>query len=1024
MNRIAPSQNRLLILAICLLGVFLLMPSVSAYKENPISVASSIEDSAAPEPLQRLESAVSPDNPAFQEKTRENTLLPSQRYSIAINPQEIETRLQPLTARELNAAEASVPLQIGRGRDVEISSGRDGAIYTNRDGTKLRVMAITSPDAVKLRVRFEQFDLPAGDEVYVYGSSATSHVAGPYTGKGPWENGSFWSDTVEGETVIIEHYTKGGERSFRITRLSHLYKEISVYTPPNLIEPQALSCHNDANCFNDGEKNAVGRITFTADTGRSFLCTGTLLNSASQAPFFLTAAHCVGSSSEAQTVEVRWFYRSTSCNSGVLDTNAIRTTFGGAAFLASSSSNDSTLIRLLGSLPGGLSLAGWTAGAQTTNTNVFSLSHPRGEYLRRASGRISSTSRSCGGGEGVINGYEITWSSGLTEGGSSGSGIWATISGQNYLVGVLSCGPEAACTITNTDVYGKFSNFYPMIQTFLQSGSSCTYNINPTSQSFSANGGSSSVSITTSSSSCAWTVSNVPSWVSITSGAGGTGNGTVGYTVFQNTSTSSRSATLTIANQSFTISQAAPTSSCTYQLSSSGQDFGAGGGTSSVSVTTASNCTWSVSNVPIWITINFGSSGSGAGTVNYTVAANTTTTTRSATLTIAGQAFSVTQSPSSGGGTITEIAIDDGSFENSFGLTNGGDSYRVNRLTPTRYPATLSEVAIYFRNSGGVTVGTSFTVVVGTNPDGDANINNTSLQTLSASIRGLDQFNVYDVPDITINSGDFVVGMRLNHAAGTFPFALDQTSPQRRSYRSLDGVTFSLQDDVSPSLSGNYGIRARVSQSGGGGGGTNFVSLTSGIAQTGSIGSIANACALSTTQYMIQAPNGSRQLRIDLVGNQDVDFYVRLGQAVSLANGTVAADYRADSQASSESLVITSSSSPPLQSGTYFIAVSNCGAATANFTLTATVSATLTPRISGATVQGKKLIVIGGNFSEGATLFMNGARQKKTTNSEDTPTTTLIAAKSGKSVARGSTVILQVQNPDGTRSNEYFFTRP
>jgi uncharacterized delta-60 repeat protein len=81
--------------------------------------------------------------------------------------------------------------------------------------------------------------------------------------------------------------------------------------------------------------------------------------------------------------------------------------------------------------------------------------------------------------------------------------------------------------------------------------------------------------------------------------------------------------------------------------------------------------------------------------------------------------------------------------------------------------------------------------------------------------------------------------------------------------------------------------------------------------------------------------------------------------------------------------------------------------------------------ITGAEVQGKRLIVYGKNFEMGAELLMNGEKQKKTFNDDVNPTTVLIAKKSGKKkIAPGQTVTLQVRNPDGTLSNEFLYTRP
>jgi hypothetical protein len=83
---------------------------------------------------------------------------------------------------------------------------------------------------------------------------------------------------------------------------------------------------------------------------------------------------------------------------------------------------------------------------------------------------------------------------------------------------------------------------------------------------------------------------------------------------------------------------------CSYTLSASSAAFGAMGGSGSVNVTTAGGCSWSVASVPSWITITSGNGGSGNGTVGYNVTANTNASSRSATLSIGGRNYAVTQS--------------------------------------------------------------------------------------------------------------------------------------------------------------------------------------------------------------------------------------------------------------------------------------------------------------------------------------------------------------------------------------------
>ena len=84
--------------------------------------------------------------------------------------------------------------------------------------------------------------------------------------------------------------------------------------------------------------------------------------------------------------------------------------------------------------------------------------------------------------------------------------------------------------------------------------SPCTYIVSPLTQSFTGTGGAGSVTVSTSPG-CAWTASTNSTFLAITSGAAGTGTGTVTYSVAANPSLVARSGTLTVAGQTVTINQ-------------------------------------------------------------------------------------------------------------------------------------------------------------------------------------------------------------------------------------------------------------------------------------------------------------------------------------------------------------------------------------------------------------------------------------------------------------------------------------
>jgi hypothetical protein len=134
---------------------------------------------------------------------------------------------------------------------------------------------------------------------------------------------------------------------------------------------------------------------------------------------------------------------------------------------------------------------------------------------------------------------------------------------------------------------------------------------------------------------CQWTAASYDSWITVDS----IGSGTVSYTVAANTGPA-RQGMLTIADGAFIVTQA---NGCTYDISPASASLPASGGINYISVTCSdATCTPTAANIPSWIT-NVTVVGSGAEkTVSYTVAANTGLA-RTATITIGGQPFEVTQ---------------------------------------------------------------------------------------------------------------------------------------------------------------------------------------------------------------------------------------------------------------------------------------------------------------------------------------------------------------------------------------------
>ena len=343
-----------------------------------------------------------------------------------------------------------------------------------------------------------------------------------------------------------------------------------------------------------------------------------------------------------------------------------------------------------------------------------------------------------------------------------------------------------------------------MIRAQYSTGCDTGATISPGSQSFNAAGGNGSIAVTTQS---AWTATSNDSWITISSGASGSGNGSVVYSVAQNNTGFARTGTITVAGKTFTVTQDA----CAVGFSPAAAiTVDAAGGSFSVNVSAPTGCAWTAMSNTAWITLNSGTSGSGDGVINYTIPLNTIATSRSGTITIAGKTLTVTQTacPSS---PITMIADDDT-------LTNfGGGVYFVNRLTPTSYPATLTHVQIYFHgdtrtDEGGVPFAlpnnAPITVLAGKNTDGNNNINGSIQQTFAANAgTARYAYTTYALPTpITITSGDFVVGFKVASGIAVYPVSMESIDPDRgRGYFSNnDGATFTNETTFDYKIRGQY----------------------------------------------------------------------------------------------------------------------------------------------------------------------------------------------------------------------------
>src|SRR5262245_32386105 len=300
---------------------------------------------------------------------------------------------------------------------------------------------------------------------------------------------------------------------------------------------------------------------------------------------------------------------------------------------------------------GSQNVAGGRAPCLSTRPEIGGIVCPiSGAGMPTVTSLSPTTGDDAGGTAVTINGSNFGTGATVAFGGTSASQV--VVNSASRITATSPTRPAGVVDVTVRNTDGRSATLQNAY-TFTDN-SPCSYSISPTSSTVGAAASSGSVSVAAGAG-CAWTASSGAGWITITSGASGWGNGAVGYSVAANTSSSSRTGTLSIAGNTYTLTQQGQTPTCSYTVSPTSESSPAGGETATVTVTTTAGCMWTATSNATWITVTAGGSGSGNGTVTYNAAANTGSASRSGTLTVAGQTVIVSQT--SGPPTATSAAI-------------------------------------------------------------------------------------------------------------------------------------------------------------------------------------------------------------------------------------------------------------------------------------------------------------------------------------------------------------------------------
>jgi lysyl endopeptidase len=312
--------------------------------------------------------------------------------------------------------------------------------WTTRDGVASWRLRLRSPGAKSLSLQLADPGLPEGAELWVYDPRGQL-VHGPFDA-GRLAPSGLWMPMVSGEELVLEltaPAARAGALRLGTARAFHGFRD-------GIRESAAETCNVDITCPQAAawaeDAGSVARISI----GGTFVCSGELLNNARQdgRRLFITADHCGVDAASGPADSVMFYFNYTgSCGNDVVDPLP-PPTFMGAQRLANDVHTDFSLLLITdpAPLPAGVYFAGWDARGLDPPAGGAAIHHPGGDEKKIALHNMLPTRTSVDIGSGcAIPAWQVNWSEGTTQPGSSGSGLWDT---SHRVIGILS-GGFASC---------------------------------------------------------------------------------------------------------------------------------------------------------------------------------------------------------------------------------------------------------------------------------------------------------------------------------------------------------------------------------------------------------------------------------------------------------------------------------------------------------------------------------------------------------------------------------------------------
>nr|WP_321450820.1 putative Ig domain-containing protein [uncultured Carboxylicivirga sp.] len=408
-----------------------------------------------------------------------------------VNSIEVNLNVEKLKAGNLvSKQESNNPPCIAKAIPVSYDMENAGEWTSLPDGREMWQLRLKADDAIAMILSYDDFYIPECGKLFIYSADKT-HVLGAYTSETHPRGGSFSTEMVAGDDIILEYVSTKNRQEIlnsqdlssmpviSIDNVGYVFDNVVVKRFPKAAAVgteigESASCMININCSEGAdwqtEKKGVCQMTMYVSNGPSgagwYVCSGTLINNTAQdlTPYILTAFHCYHGSNEQDLT--RWQftfgYESPGCEDEMpVETHTIVGSYLRVAIPISGGS-DGLLLELDEQVPldWDVYYNGWDRRNEVIEGNGVGIHHPAGDIKKISTFKTYAEGTWPGEDVGATDAHwrfkYVATENGhsVTEGGSSGSPLFA---GNHLVIGTLTGGNSTCSNLNGDNFYGKLA---------------------------------------------------------------------------------------------------------------------------------------------------------------------------------------------------------------------------------------------------------------------------------------------------------------------------------------------------------------------------------------------------------------------------------------------------------------------------------------------------------------------------------------------------------------------------------------